>query len=138
RYICLDAAETLASFMVDGWPDERLFSAAVEPALLRARNAVQQKPGLIAAFGEMVAILWAQGRCDAAIRVEQLWNELAHPHSFSLRCAYPIGCFAQETQDHLFAQVCAQHSSVIPADSYTSLDEEERSRLVSSLQQKAQ
>jgi len=139
RYIYLDVAETVASFLVDGWPDERLFSAAVEPALLRARSGVAQKTGSIAAFGEMVAVLWAQGRYHAAIRVEQLWNELAQRHSLSLRCAYPISCFAEETQADLFDQVCAQHSSVIPTESYTSLrDEEERSRLVSSLQQKAE
>ena len=52
--------------------------------------AVASKQGRIAVFGELVALLWADGKPPEAIRVEQLWNDLAKSHSFSLLCAYPI------------------------------------------------
>ncbi len=139
RYIGLDADRTLARFMVDGWPDEQLFLGAVEPELLRASSATQRKGASVVAFGEMVARLWEQGKCEAAIRLEQIWNELVRRRSFSLRCAYPMACFSGEKQDELFRQVCAEHGAVIPAESYTSLsDHDDRSRMISSLQQKAQ
>jgi PAS domain S-box-containing protein len=138
RYISLDAEETLATFMVDGWPDEELFCRVIEPALVRARAGVRRTGAPIVAFGEMVALLWAKGKCEAAIRLEQLWNKLAARHSFLLRCAYPMGRFGQEAHDGPFRQICAEHSHVIPSESYTSLDnEDERLRMVSSLQQKA-
>jgi PAS domain S-box-containing protein len=121
---------------VDDWPDEILFHATIEPALAQAESGLRRKSHPIVAFGEMVALLWAAGKCDAAIRLEQMWNELAHKHSFSLRCAYPMG---GQLQEDMFRQVCAEHSAVIPAESYTSLgNEDDRLRMVSSLQQKAQ
>jgi signal transduction histidine kinase len=139
RYLCADAKATLARFMVDGWPDEERFFRAIEPMLLQAGRASHQKPGPLVAFGEMVALLWAEGKCEAAIRLEQLWNELLRQHSFSLRCAYPMGCFGQNTEEEFFHRVCDAHDHVLPTESYTSLgDERQRLRMVSTLQQKAQ
>jgi signal transduction histidine kinase len=87
----------------------------------------------------MVALLWAQGKCDAAIQLEQLWNDLAVTYSFDLRCAYPMSLFGRAGDSELFAKVCATHSHVIPAESYTSLSgEDERLRAITILQQKAQ
>jgi signal transduction histidine kinase len=139
RYVSLDAEGTLSRFMVGGWPDEERFYGVIESVLLLAKAGMRHKSTPIVAFGEMVALLWAEGRCEAALRLEQLWNELARRHTFSLRCAYPMGCFGAQTHDALFDQICAEHNQVIPTESYTGLgSEEERLRLVSALQQKAQ
>ncbi len=136
RYVSLDAEETLAKFMVKGWPDQELFYAAIEPVLVTTGLAIESKSGSLSAFGEMVALLWKQGNAEAAVRLEQLWNELAHRHAFSLRCAYPLKCFS-ETQEEQFQQVCVEHNMVIPTETYTSLaTEEHRLRMVSSLQHK--
>jgi PAS domain-containing protein len=139
RYIALDAAETLANFMVDGWPDESRFHAVIEPVLRSAKIGMRRRSDILVAFGEMVALLWEQGKCEAAVRLEQLWTEFVFRHSFSLRCAYPLGLFSEEAHTVLFGRICAEHSNVIPAESYTGLSsEEERARLVGSLQQKSQ
>lgn len=137
RYIPLDAERTLAKFMVDGWPDENRFSAVIEPVLLQAKAASQGDGASVAAFGEMVALLWAAGKCEAAIRLEQLWNELARKHVFTLRCAYPMSSFGTE-DGGLFDRVCTEHQAVLPTESYTSLaTDDDRLRMVSSLQQRA-
>jgi signal transduction histidine kinase len=139
RYMSLDAEATLSRFMVDGWPDEERFYGAIESVLLQAKAGMRHKATPIAAFGEMVALLWAEGKCEAALRLEHLWNELARRHSFSLRCGYPMGCFGAETDDALFEQICAEHHHVIPTESYTALGNDgDRLRMVSALQQKAQ
>jgi PAS domain S-box-containing protein len=138
RYIALDARETLGRFMVEGWPDEELFRRAIEPELLRARDGLLTKGTSVVAFGEMVALLWAEGRGEAAIRLERFWNNLGGQHSFSLRCAYHMGDFGHESLEEAFRRVCAEHSEVIPSESYTSLtDEDARMRMVCDLQQKA-
>lgn len=138
RYIALDAAQTLAQFMVEGWPHRERFQRAMEPVLLRAKSAVILKSGPVAAFGEMVALLWDDGRYEAALHLEELWNELIGRHAFSLLCAYPLSCFAHESQYELFRRVCQEHTAVVPAESYTQLGSEaERMHLISSLQQKA-
>lgn len=138
RYIALDAAETLACFMVEGWPSKELFYRAVEPLLERAQSAAAANSVAISAFGEMVALLWEGAHYEAAIQLEQLWNDIATHHPFTLLCAYPMSGFAHESQRELFRRVCQEHTSVVPAESYTSLgSESERLRMVSCLQQKA-
>jgi hypothetical protein len=87
-YVDLDAAETMSLFMIDGQPDRRRFVEVIGGTITRARPKAQFP--IVRAFGEMVALLWAQGRQDAAINLEELWNELLGHHPFSLMCGYPI------------------------------------------------
>lgn len=139
RYQSLDAAQTLERFMREGWPDAAHFVKVVGTALDQAAMATQGKTPRIAAFGEMVALLWERGDAEAAIRLEQLWNDLAKTYPLALRCAYPISAFDREEHGDSFLKICAQHSHVIPVESHTMLvSEEERSRSISCLQQKAQ
>jgi DNA-binding NarL/FixJ family response regulator len=87
----------------------------------------------------MVALLWAEGNIDAAIRLEQLWNDLARRHAFSLHCAYPITGFHDKTHEAPFLKICSEHSAVIPGESYTGLlSDQDRLRNIAELQQKAQ
>jgi len=138
RLISLEASEVLSRFLVDGRPDEERFYGAVEPELQKARRALRGRSTSVVAFGEMVSLLWQDGRYEAAIELEKLWERLAQRHGFSLRCAYPIRLFSDQAQYDLFRRVCAAHHQVIPAESYTALnDEDDRHRMISSLQQKA-
>ncbi len=84
-YVALDASEVMDSFMTAGWPDAAAFWGALSPLLKRAFA----RPGPVRIFGEMVALLWADGQTGAAVDLEALWNELAGQYSFSLLCAYP-------------------------------------------------
>jgi signal transduction histidine kinase len=139
QYLALDAAETLSEFMVNGWPDEGRFTTWMGDVITRVAIANGNEPPRVAAFGEMVALLWAEGKSEAAIRLEQLWNALAKTHAFCLYCAYPISGFNREEQGELLLKICAEHSRVIPDESYTELvSEDQRLRSIAQLQQKAQ
>jgi signal transduction histidine kinase len=139
RFVLLDAAETLAQFMRDGRPDWTCFSPLIGGVIERAKSAASGEHPRVAAFGEMVALLVADGNPEAAVELEQLWNELAHAHEFYLHCAYPMHAFAREDGTRRIGMVCAEHARVIPADSFTALTaEDERMRAVTILQQKAQ
>jgi signal transduction histidine kinase len=139
RYVALDAATTLATFMRDGWPDAARFADLLGSILAHATAAAMGKCPRVAVFGEMVALLWAEGKREAALRLEHLWNDLAQTHAFSLRCAYPLRFFGRVGDAESIGAICAVHSGVIPAESYTALrDEEERLRAITLLQQKAQ
>ena len=106
-FIALDAADTLACFMVDGEPDTQRFEAVIGAVLERA--SAGGRP--VRAFGEMVALLWMEGRCEATLRVEQLWNRMLRRHPLRLFCAYPRSESTRViTED--FAHVCAAHSQV--------------------------
>lgn len=134
QYVPLDAAETLARFMVNSAPDPVLFKETIGPVF----TALEKDGKAISAFGEMVALLWADGNGAAAIRLEELWNELAASYTFSLFCAYPIGGFHGQTDGQPFTHICDKHTRVIPAESYTAEPEvDERLRSITLLQQKA-
>ena len=134
RYIAVDAAETLSRFLIETSPDELLFADVVGGLLGQA--AAKAEHGRVRAFGEMVALLWAERKPDVAIRVEELWNDLARKLPFSLLCAYPIEAFRRETHGQPFLRVCGEHSRVIPAESYTRLTtSDERLRAIALLQQ---
>jgi PAS domain S-box-containing protein len=139
RYVLLDAAETLSKFIVNGSVDETRFIDLIGGTLTGVCNASNRKDSRIAVFGELVALLWAEGKPQEAIRVEQLWNALAQKHSFSLLCAYPITGFNNERHIDPFLRMCDEHSGVVPSESYLGLgSEEERLRSIAHLQQKAQ
>jgi PAS domain S-box-containing protein len=133
--LCLDAAETLSKFMVGGLPDRDLFMKTVGGLVASATRSGRG----FRAFGEMVALLWAEGNGDGAIRLEQLWNELANIHSFSLLCAYPMKDFSRAANGETFAHICGEHSQVLPAESYDRVGRttDERFREIALLQQKA-
>lgn len=107
QYIAVDARETLQKFMVNEWPDEALFEAVVDQLLTRAR-ANHSK---VRAFGELVALMWAEGLCGATVHLEHMWTRLCNREAFSLFCAYPKTGFTQDSRDSI-AQVCAAHSKV--------------------------
>ena len=136
RYIALDAHDILSRIMVQGRPDARQFWDVVEPVVKRAAGSLRH--GTISAFGEMVAILWAEGKHEAAIELEHHWNDLLNQYEINLLCAYPIGSFARHDFSDMFRTICSQHTAVVPSESYTSIDNRaDQDRLVSTLQQKA-
>ena len=139
RYIALDAFDTLSMFMRDGTPDLARFTTVIEGVLSPAWAKAKGKNPRIAAFGEMVALLCIEGKIDAAIQLEQFWNELDKKYSFELRCAYPLSLFCKMGDGDPLARICSEHSQVIPVESYP-LDgnEEDQRRNILLLQQKAE
>jgi signal transduction histidine kinase/CheY-like chemotaxis protein len=132
-YVALDARETLSRFMVDGWPDPTRFDDTIGTLIARTRERVPQ----VHAFGEMVALLWAEGNSDAAIRLEELWDELRARHPFMLLCAYPIEAFHDTSHAKSFGEMTTLHTNVIPAESYMELKGDAQMRLIAQLQQQA-
>jgi hypothetical protein len=72
----------MANFMTGNMPDRRKFESVMGMVIRRAEAAALVKYRRVAIFGEMVALLWAEKKFNAAIRLEQLWNELAQTHFF--------------------------------------------------------
>jgi PAS domain S-box-containing protein len=134
RYHSLDAAETLEQFMIEGAPDKRLFQQVIGGLV----NRVTASGMPLRAFGEMVALLWADGNGAAAIQLEELWNDLAKTSTFSLFCAYPMRGFSEEADGQMFAHICQEHSRVFPTESYPlERDTDHRLRAIARLQQRA-
>jgi signal transduction histidine kinase len=132
----VDARETLSAITVDGAPDWELFRTRIG-GLIDEKRA-QSRGGRVRAFGEMVDLLWRDGNPQAAIRLEEMWNELGRLQQFSLLCAYVMGNFYKEADGAHFEQVCRVHAHVVPTEEYPQDgDPGDRLREVSRLQQRA-
>jgi len=131
----LDAHQTLSQFMVAGMPDWERFNAVVGSAIDKSSGS---RAGLVRAYGEMVDVLWRRGNQPAAIRLEEMWNDLAKTHSFSLLCTYVLGNFYKAADAEQFRRVCALHTHVVPTESYARIEEPDAQlRQISVLQQRA-
>jgi len=111
RYISLDAAETLSTFMVNGMPDPVRFFNVAGDLLLNAAKAAKGEPPHVAACGEAAPLLWVQGNPEAAIRLEHLWNEMVKSYDVDVLCGYRLGSFQGGMRSHIFEKLCAVHSA---------------------------
>ena len=119
--VVLDAAELLASFMVDGMPDEHRF---MREMLGMIEQVCRGRDCVLRVYGEMVDVLWKEQRDVAAIRLEMLWNKLAASKKFSLLCGYAMGSFYKDAQ---LKDIHRQHTHVFSGDG---LDEDTHSATV--------
>lgn len=110
--VVLDAEAILDLFMVGDEPNAALFEKNVGRLVEQALNG--RDTVVVRAYGEMVDVLWKQGRTEAAIQLEMLWNKLALKYSFALLCGYAMGSFYKQT--HRLDEIVAQHTTVIPHD----------------------
>jgi KaiC/GvpD/RAD55 family RecA-like ATPase len=133
---CLDARETLQGFMVDGVPDAALAKRQLGEVLERIQAA---NPGKrMRAYGEMVDLLWRDNNAQAAIQLEELWNELTGTYRFSLMCAYDLTTFSRSTSGMGVRDVCDVHTHALPAESYDDTwSGPQRLRAVMELQRRA-
>ena len=111
----LDAADTLARFMRDGLPQWSAFHSAVGGLIAETRCRYAG----VCAYGEMVDILWQAGEQDAAIRLEEFWNELGRLQTFSLFCAYGLDSLEQGAA---LERICKVHTRFIPARDHSIID----------------
>jgi DNA-binding NarL/FixJ family response regulator len=111
-YISLDAADTLNTIMVDGLPDPILFFEGITGLIEAASKAAKAEHPRVAFCGERVGLLWAEGRTEAAIRLEQLCNDLTRTYDVDILCAYPLSSFRGEEDGHEFRNICSKHSAV--------------------------
>ena len=106
--VSVDARDTLDTLLADGMPQPRLFNHVVG-SLFKAVTRIHPDR-TTRAYGEMVDILWKDGLTTAAIRLENLWNELAKSYDFKLLCGYSMGNFYK---DAAVGEIGRQHTHVL-------------------------
>lgn len=111
-YIQLDVAKTLSTFMVNDMPDAARFFEIVGGLIQAAAKATKGEYSCVVACGECSPFLWAEGKADAAIRVEQLWDDAGKTFGVDILCGYALSSFHGEEDEHVFQNVCAAHSAV--------------------------
>ena len=111
RYRQADVAPVLAEFMVDGWPDEARFWKAGTAMVLEAAKASKQSIRRVAACGECAPTLLREGRGDAAVRLEQLWDALVRSFRVDVFCGYTTPAPGADLDD-LLQRIRREHSHI--------------------------
>ena len=112
RYIALDAADALSTFMINGILDPVRYLNLFRDLIVGAAEAAKGEQARVAVFGEGVHLLWAQGNAEAAIQVEGLCNQIAKAYDVDILCGYVMRSFQREPERRIHERICAEHSAV--------------------------
>ena len=104
-----DAELMLRKFMCNDMPDWEDFRRAMAAVFERVRAFGR---GTTRAYGEMVNLLWQEGKQDAAIRLEEYWNELARLYPFSMFCSYMLDVHHDHTYNGPIEEIGRTHSDM--------------------------
>jgi len=107
--VLFDAGEAMDCLLVDGHPAPHRFDKLIGELVREA--AAGDRP--VRAYGEIVALMWADGYVTAALELESMWNGLGRDVDFSLYCAYPNALVGDERHAASVHEVCRQHSAVV-------------------------
>jgi hypothetical protein len=105
-----DAELTLRKFMRNDMPDWEDFRHAMASIFERVRAFGR---GTTRAYGETVNLLWQEGKQEAAIRLEDFWNELARLYPFSLFCSYMLDVHNEHAYSGPLEEIGRTHSDII-------------------------
>jgi DNA-binding NarL/FixJ family response regulator len=111
-YLQLDVNKTFSTFMVNDMPDSARFFPLVDGLIEAAAKAARQEHHGVVVCGEGTSVLWAEGKADAAIRLEQLWDEVGKTLGVDILCGYASSSFHGEEDEHVFQSIRAEHSAV--------------------------
>jgi MEDS: MEthanogen/methylotroph, DcmR Sensory domain len=114
----LNAVETLAELLVDGVPDRTRFQAVIGQAVDAGLSRGYPR---LRAFGEMVELL-RHPSVSAALKLEELWNELVSARRIALLCGYSIDAFDPHVYHGLLQRVSDAHSHLVPIEDYARLE----------------
>ncbi len=112
RYDCVDVAQTLSTFMVNDRPDRVQFLKVAGSLVAAAAKASRGDRPRVAACRECAPALWEQGKADAAVEVEHLWDEIAKSCDVDILCGYVLSSFQRGPESHIYERICAEHSTV--------------------------
>jgi len=112
RYIAVDAAEALSTFMIDGMPDPLRFREVFGDFILKARAVATVERPRVAIFGECVNLLAAEGHHEALIQIEKLANQLVNAYEIDILCGYSLNDVHGLMDGHIYQLIRAEHAAV--------------------------
>lgn len=100
-----DTTALLSKIMGDDWPNQPTLMKVLRSWIQKACQNVRGR-----GFGEMGAVLWAEGKYRAAIRLEELLNTLQTTHPFSPLHAHSHSAFPSKEDPQSLLAVRQAHT----------------------------
>jgi hypothetical protein len=70
----------------------------------------------------MVNVLWERGDVAASMRLEDLFDQLAHEHDLAIFCSFLMDNFNGDVQTRMLPRLGQNHSHLIPVEDYARLE----------------
>jgi len=112
RCLWMDVAGVLSTFMVDGRVDEGRFWSAASAVIMETARISRVSPPRLSACGECAPTLLQDGLTDAAIHLEQLWDDVARTFNVDIFCPYSCHGLQCDDESQVFRDLRAAHSAV--------------------------
>jgi len=119
RVTFLDARTLLNGFLVHAEPDAGGLRATIGKVI--GELAELAGPGPVYVFGDMTGEFWREGHAEAAVALEDAWNDLAAEQTLFLLCGYDAVLMAREGAG-TFDDVCRRHAHVLPGRRFAARD----------------
>jgi hypothetical protein len=116
----VDADHLLPDFMREGVPNGPLFLGLAADVVAKAR-ADAPSPKL-RWWGEMVNVLWERGDVAASMKLEDLFDQLAHERDLAIFCSFLMDNFDGDVHARMLPRLGQNHSHLIPVEDYTRLE----------------
>ena len=111
RYLSMDAEPVIARLLRNGLPTRETFTEVVGRHIER----LAERHGNVRAFGEIVSLLWRDGKQTAALRLEDLWNEALGYQPLALVCGYATRTIGTESGAAV-KRIAKAHTRIIRPD----------------------
>lgn len=98
---------TYVSSDVSEPPEPERIAIAIKNLREAALKMGKKRPR-VSVCGERAGLFWAEGKTEAALRLEQLMNDFVDSHEIDILCVYP----SPQSQDEAVLKVCAEHTAV--------------------------
>jgi DNA-binding NarL/FixJ family response regulator len=112
RCLWRDMRAALSSFIVDGRVDEARFWNAASALMMEAARGSKRNPPRVSACGDGAATLLQEGLPGAAIRLEQLWDDVARTYNVDIFCPYSGHGLRCDDENQVFRDLRTAHSAV--------------------------
>lgn len=111
RYVSMDAERIISRLLRNGLPTRETFADVVGQHVER----LTERHGSVRAYGEIVSILWRDGKSQAALHLEDLWNEALGYHPLALLCGYATRTVGDEASPAA-RRIATAHTNIIRPD----------------------
>ena len=113
RYQCVRVDLLLSTVVVDGTLDEPGYRAAAAALLSESCGSSSRERPRVTVCGDGAGELWVKGQMHAAVRVEEVWDELTRTLDVHTLCGYVADVTSMGEEDYaIFQRIRASHSDL--------------------------
>lgn len=110
--ILVDVADALAKILVNDQPEPVRCAQLVGDLVARVIQRAGGNHRRIVACGECAPTLLAEGKVEAAIQLERLWDEVTKTYKVDTLCGYSWSAFPYMKNSSIPERISAEHSAV--------------------------